>query len=207
MTQFTRQLWDTQNRHPGDRQALFVAVADALPIETVLYPGSYVDIAASFVFGNVTYNDSDRRAAKFFDDRSTVDDIIAANIERMDEVPTWTFIPSDYTEPLNIPTNHYDLLVSLYAGFVSECCTRYVRPGGWLLVNASHGDAAMASTIAGYTLVGVVKKKGATYRYHTDDLGSYLQPKKPTEITRELLHTTNRGVPYTKTPEAYVFQH
>jgi len=40
-----------------------------------------------------------------------------------------------------------------------------------------------------------------------DDLGSYLQPKKPTEITRELLHTTNRGVPYTKTPEAYVFQH
>ena len=51
MTQSTRQLWGTQNRHPGDREALFVAVADALPIETVLYPGSYVDIAASFVFG------------------------------------------------------------------------------------------------------------------------------------------------------------
>ncbi|HUV49262.1 MAG TPA: hypothetical protein VMX11_09810 [Actinomycetes bacterium] len=207
MTPSTRQLWDAQNRHPGDRQSLFLAVAEALPIETVLYPGSYVDVAASFVFSDVTYNDSDRRAAKFFDDRSTVDGIIAESIDRTDQARTWTFIPGDYTRPLNIPTDHYDLLVSLYAGFVSEYCTQYVRPGGWLLVNASHGDAALASITNGYTLVGVIQKNGTTYRYSTEELDSYLQPKRPTEITRELLHATNRGVAYTKSPAAYVFQH
>ena len=64
----TKQLWEKQNWHPGDRVGLFSAVAGALEASTVLYPGSYIDIAPSFVFDHVTYVDIDRRAARFFSD-------------------------------------------------------------------------------------------------------------------------------------------
>ena len=58
----TRQMWEKQDQHRGDRHRLFTAVAEALDAGRVLYPGSYVDIAPSFVWPSVTYVDIDRRA-------------------------------------------------------------------------------------------------------------------------------------------------
>lgn len=58
----TGRLWNEQNRHAGDRPALFAAAADVLGEGRVLYPGSFVDVAASFVFPDVVYVDSDARA-------------------------------------------------------------------------------------------------------------------------------------------------
>lgn len=110
----------------------------------MLYPGSYVDVAASFVFPRLTYVDSDSRAAKFFDDTEGVDEIVSAEqtspVNREVE-----FVAGDYRGRLGLDDESFDLLISLYAGFVSEHCTRYLRIGGHLLVNPSHGDAAMAS--------------------------------------------------------------
>ncbi len=72
----TRKLWDEQDRrHPGDRLHLFAAVADTFAVSTVLYPGSYVDIAPMCVFDDVTYVDIDRRAARFFSDSAGVNEI------------------------------------------------------------------------------------------------------------------------------------
>lgn len=51
-------------------------MSQAVDAATVLYPGSYVDIAASFVFPSVTYVDIDARAARFFSDSNGVDEII-----------------------------------------------------------------------------------------------------------------------------------
>ncbi|MEZ5217710.1 MAG: hypothetical protein R2715_14270 [Ilumatobacteraceae bacterium] len=48
---------------------LFAAVAGFVEASRVLYPGSFVDVTASFVFPAVTYVDVDRRTAKFFADR------------------------------------------------------------------------------------------------------------------------------------------
>ena len=45
----TRRLWELQNRQVGDRHRLFAAVARAVDVSTVLYPGSFVDLVASFV--------------------------------------------------------------------------------------------------------------------------------------------------------------
>ena len=50
MDDATAKLWATQDRHVGDRERLFRAVADALDVDTVLYPGSYVDIAPSMIW-------------------------------------------------------------------------------------------------------------------------------------------------------------
>ena len=99
------------------------------------------------------------------------------------------------------------LLVSLYAGFVSEYCTRFLQPGGWLLANSSHGDAAMASIDPRYRLGAVVDAGSGTYTVSDRDLDSYLIPKRPTEITPQFLHQTGRGIAYTRSPSAYLFEY
>jgi hypothetical protein len=201
----TRKLWDKQNRHPGDRQRLFTAVAEAMPdVSRVLYPGSYVDVAPSFVFDDATYVDLDRRAERFFADTDGVNEIIAAN--RAGRAPaSWRFIPGDYSA-LSLPEARFDLLISLYAGFISEHCTRFLRRGGSLVVNPSHGDVAMASIDARYELEAVVHSRSGTYRVSDRAIETYLIPKREGDITRELLHELGRGVAYTKTPFAYLFR-
>lgn len=200
----TKALWDKQNRHPGDRWRLFSAVAGATSAQRVLYPGSYVDVAPSFVFPTVTYVDSDARARAFFSDVTGVNEIIA-NHDGAPGDPEFRFIHSDYTAELGIDAD-YDLLVSLYAGFVSEHCTDYLRVGGVLLVNSSHGDAAMASIDPRYELCGVVTASSGAYRVRNDGLADYLIPKSGTLPTPDMLHELGRGIAYTKSPFGYLFR-
>lgn len=199
----TAELWAKQDQHRGDRWRLFSTVARAIDAKSVFYPGCYVDIAPSFVFDSVTYLDSDKRAPTFFADAGGVAEIIAAHDGPAE--PDVTFVHGDYTSRLDLPEEHFDLLLSLYAGFVSEYCTRHLRIGGWLLVNPSHGDAAMASIDPRYELSGVVISRAGGYRVDTTDLHTYLIPKKPQEITTASLHASRRGIAYTKSPFAYLF--
>jgi len=201
----TRRLLEKQDSLVGDRQGLFAAVADAVDVRTVLYPGSYVDIAPSVIWPSVTYVDVDRRAAQFFADR---DGIHEALVERGvdSDLHDVRFIHDDYTNDLDLADHSFDLLVSLYAGFVSEHCTRYVRQNGFLLVNSSHCDAAMASLDGRYCLRAVVVSRSGRSSVRTDELETYLVPKRDVEVTVELLHDTGRGVTYTKSPFAYLFE-
>ena len=198
----TRKLWDKQNTHEGDRQRLFKAVANAVTAQRVLYAGSYVDIAASMAFPDVTYVDLDARANKFFQDQSGVEEILGEN----GAVGEFRFIHADYSDDLGLDDKSFDLLVSLYAGFISEHCTRYLKVGGTLLVNPSHGDAAMASIDQRYELSGVIIHRSSNYAVRTDELDAYLVPKKPQGITVERLHELGRGVAYTKPAFAYLFR-
>lgn len=200
----TKQLWDKQNQHPGDRWRLFRAIGEAVPAQTVLYPGSYVDVAASFIFPDVTYADIDRRAAAFFDDDEGVREVIAAH-NTSPASGVFRFIHSDYSS-LSLPRQQFDLLVSLYAGFVSEHCTEFLKIGGALLVNPSHGDAALASIDPRYELAGVIISRSGDYRVSNKDLSRYLVTKKPLTVTRDLLFETCRGIGYTHSPFAYLFR-
>ena len=199
----TAELWAKQNEHDGDRWRLFAAVGETIDASTVLYPGSYVDIAPSFVFDSVTYVDIDKRAPRFFADTDGIREIVAAHNGPAD--PEITFVHADYTNELDLPQEHFDLLVSLYAGFVSEHCTHHLRIGGTLLVNPSHGDAAMASIDPRYELAGTITSRDGDYKVNTSDLGTYLIPRKQQRISIELLHETGRGIGYTKSPFAYLF--
>ncbi|MEM9565502.1 MAG: hypothetical protein AAGA93_22960 [Actinomycetota bacterium] len=202
----TATLWAGQDRHPGDRLRLFRAVAGAIEASLVLYPGSFVDVAPSFVWPSVTYVDVDRRAARFFADGPGVDEIVSANQDGRGQRSV-EFVAGDYREALDLVDGSFDLLVSLYAGFVSEHCTRYLRIGGHLLVNPSHGDAAMASIDARYRLAAVVTAGGPNgYRVSTSDLDTHLVPKKAQPVTVERLHQLGRGIGYTRPAFAYVFE-
>lgn len=201
MTGVAVRMWADQDRHDGDRQRLFETVARARPGSRVLYPGSYVDIAPSFVFPRVTYVDVDDRALRFFADRDGIAEIMEGrNTSGID------FLHSDYTDQLPYADESFDLLVSLYAGFVSEACTDFLRVGGTLLVNPSHGDAAMASIDPRYRLIGVVKARDGHYRVGHDDLDSYLIPKEPVDLSPDYLHRRGRGIAYTRAPFAYLFE-
>jgi hypothetical protein len=201
----TAELWAEQDAHRGDRHRLFSAVARSVDAATVLYPGSWCDVAASFVWPSVTYVDLDRRAGRFFDDVDGVRQIIAGQDGSPAE-PQLRFLHADYTEPLPVELESFDLLVSLYAGPVSRHCTEYLRVGGTLLANPSHGDVALASIDSRYELVGVVRSTSADHRVSIDDLASYLVPKRSVEVTVDLIERTHRGVAYTRSPFAYLFR-
>jgi hypothetical protein len=113
---------------------------------------------------------------------------------------------ADYMSDLLLAEESSDLLVSLYAGPVSRHCTRYLRVGGTLLANPSHGDVAFASLDDRYVLIGAVRARSGTYRVSTDRLSSYLVPKRDEPVTVEAIERTGRGVPYTTSAFAYLFQ-
>lgn len=204
MEQLTERLWSQQDRHQSDRFHLFSAVRDAVGGVRVLYPGSFVDIAASAVFPEVTYVDVDERTPRFFGDADGIADIIESMGGNRDHAIA--FLHADYRDELPVKAESFDLLVSLYAGFVSEHCTRYLRVGGTLLVGPSHGDAAMASIDTRYQLSGVVVSRSGSYMVSANRLDTYLVPKTPIDITPDLLRERGRGIAYTKSPFAYLFQ-
>jgi hypothetical protein len=201
----TRRLWDTQFRSVGDRRPLFDAVADAASATSVLYAGSYVDLTPAFVWPEVTFLDVDRRARRFFDDAEGVAELIAEHDPRPGPHRV-EFVHGDYTEPIDLADESFDLLVSLYAGFVSEHCTRHLRVGGYLLANSSHGDAAMASIDPRYRFAAAVTFVDGRARVRTDDLDTYLVPKRPVDVTVDSLHESGRGVAYIRPCFAYLFR-
>jgi len=201
----TEGLWAEQDRHPGDRHQLFRTVAQAVDVNAVLYPGSWCDIAASFVWPSVTYVDADRRAARFFDDPDGVREIIAAHSDSAIE-PEFRFLHADYANPPPLEAASFDLLVSRFAGPVSRHCTEYLRVGGMLLANPSHGDVALASIDPRYELAGVIHSPEAGYRFASEDLQSYLVPKAPVEDIAEQVERTGCGIAYTRPAHAYFFR-
>lgn len=115
------------------------------------------------------------------------------------------FVHADYRDPLPLEDASFDLVVSMYAGFISVATARYLRPGGLLVTNNSHGDASMASLDAAWILTGVIASRDGAYRLRTNDLDRYLVPKRGTPPTVDELMKTNRGIAYTTSPVAYVF--
>lgn len=201
----TRHLWDTQVGLVGDRRSLYDSVAATIDATDVLYAGSYVDLTPAFVWPTVTFVDVDKRANRFFADSDGIDELI----EEHGADPTThrvRFIHGSFEDELDLPDESVDLLVSLYAGVISAHCTRYLRIGGTLLANASHGDVAMASIDDHYRLVGVVTNRSDRYRVSTDRLDEHLIPKRPVELTPELIRERGRAIAYTKTAFAYLFE-
>ncbi|MEZ5343805.1 MAG: hypothetical protein R2706_20925 [Acidimicrobiales bacterium] len=195
--------------HVDDRVRLFRAIATVIaPSSRVLYPGSYVDIGPSVWFDDVTYVDMDKRAARFFAETTSVTELVMAKRHAAGAAPApvaVAFHHLDYRDALPIEPGSIGLLASLYAGLVSEHCTELLSTGGHLLVNPSHGDAAMASIDQRYELAGVVIARDGDYRVDTKNLNEYLQPKKAQTLSAESIRQSGRGIAYTRSPFAYLF--
>ena len=183
---------------------MFEALSGNYAIKNVLYAGSFIHITPSFFFPNVVYVDSNTKAKSFF---RNDEDVMRFIMERKkyEGKPAYRFIHADYTSPLDLGDQLFDLLISQYAGFVSQACKPYLKRGGPLLANDSHGDASMASIDDDYELVAVLLKKSETYHIVTQGLQKYLVPKKGAPPTKEHLLKTQRGIAYESPANSYVF--
>ncbi len=172
----------------------------------MLYPGSYVDIAPSFFFPSVTYVDTDKRSAAFFADTEGVERLIT-RYKKFNGPFEVKFHHADYDQALPGRPKKFDLVISMYAGFVSSATKRYLKRGGWLLANDGHGDASLANLDPEFRLVATVQDHfGKRHRLDRNDLDTYLVAKTPADVTEAVLRRRRRGAAYTKFASGYVFE-
>lgn len=187
-----------------ERLGLFQCLNEEFAIEKVFYPGSYAHITPSLIFSYVIYNDMYEKLKSYYssDEMHTY---VNKHKEYKQE-PYFTYIQGDYQGKLLLNEQNFDLLISQYAGFISRACKNYLKVGGILIANNSHGDASMASILPEYQLIAIVNKRNNKYFLSTNDLSSYFIPKKELQITEKYLEKIGRGVGYTKSASNYVFR-
>ena len=192
-----------------ERLGLFESVCAEFAINRGLYPGCFVHVTPSFVIPEMYYVDADGNANKFF-----ADGVARELVERnrvYDDSPFLQFHFQDYQRPIPIDDGHVGLLISQYAGFVSENCKRYLSQGGYLIANNSHGDAGLASCDPEFRLVAVVNRRGERWSLGTGNLSDYFIPKsrtvpqEPSDLA-DHIRDLGKGIGYTKTASDYVFK-
>ena len=184
--------------------ALFQRLNTEYSIIKALYPGSYVHITPIFVFPEVIFDDIYKELVVFYESKEILDYI--KNRKEYPEEPKYSYIQQDYTKGLPVEPESFDLLISQYTGFVSRYCYHYLKIGGILVANNSHGDAGMAHLMDEYEFIAVMNCSGKNFSHSTKNLDSYFIPKKSQDISFDYLEKLGRGIGYTKYATDYVFQ-
>lgn len=184
---------------------LFRALKENSDIKNVFYPGSHIHITPSLIFSNVTYADSFRDTQKFFENSNTNE-----FIRERKEYPEEAFLryyQQDYRKPFKDLGREFDLVISQYAGFVGQAAKPYLKRGGILVCNNSHGDASMADLDPDFNLVAVYKRYADDkFTISSKNLEEYLKPKNGNRPTKEDLMKSMKGIAYTKSPTGYIFE-
>ncbi|MDE0563192.1 hypothetical protein [Exiguobacterium sp. B2(2022)] len=184
----------------GDRKQVYETIASTFDVKRALYPGSHVDIAPSLVIPHVIYVDSFKGTIRFFKNLEMVQELVNERKE-YDERCTIEFFGQDYTQPLDIEP--VDLIISQYAGFVGQATKDYLKPGGILLCNDSHGDATLARFYEAFELIGVI---GSANELVQTGLDEYFRLPKEKVVDIAEVKKTMKGPQYTKQVENYVFR-
>jgi hypothetical protein len=187
-----------------ERLELFQLLAARYGVESALYPGGFVHITPSLVFPITAYVDTDRQAIRFFADPAFRE--FVAEHKTYECEAQIVFYAKDYRTRFGAEDASFDLLISQYAGLVSRHCKRYLRVGGLLLANNSHGDASMASIDDDYALVAAISQRKGHYRLVDDNLDTFFIPKAEIDVTPEYIEELGRGIGYTRSASAYLFR-
>ncbi len=117
------------------------------------------------------------------------------------------FYHQDYTKNIPEDGKSFDVIISQYGGFVGMAVKKYLKKGGILVCNNSHGDASIASMDADYELTAVYNRRtDEKFSISSKNLKEYIILKKKVKVTKESLEKTMNGVPYTKSPSGYIFR-
>ena len=187
-----------------ERIDLFALLVAHFGVRRALYPGSFVHVSPSFVIPSVTYVDTDRRCPPFF--AAPAVRRLVKERQRYPGEPEIVFHSADYSALLGEPDASFDLLISQWAGPVSQACKRYLQAGGILVANDSHGDASLAALDDDYALIAVIARRGGRHRLTDQNLHTYFVPRSGKQVTHAAIERTGRGLAYTKSPAAYVFR-
>lgn len=187
------------------RERIFELIAAKYSIQSAVYPGSYLHIAPSLYIQEVVYIDTDKKAKKFF---ASVDYLKYINKNKVyDNEAQMEFYGQDYSKIIPKYEEYFDLMISQYAGPISQECKPYLKESGILLVNNSHGDAQLAYADPDYSFIGIVNYRNKKFRFSEKDLEKYFIPKKDSiSLVLSDLKTRNKGIGFTKSASHYLFK-
>lgn len=190
--------------HQLERAGLFELLRERyVAVNTVLYPGCFVHITPSFFFQDVVYVDRNDLARGFFANRDGVLSKIGSR-QKYQQRPQVRFVSQDYTQPIPVLEESFDLLLALYAGGISRTCGKYLKVGGLLVTNDHHGDAAEAATEETLELIAVVNEAQGTFTLDDQSLDTYLVPSKPALAPGAA--EAPRRTEWTRSADYYVFR-
>jgi len=184
----------------GNRTGLYRIVAKNYGIESALYPGSHIDITPSLVIHKVVYVDNFKGAFRFFKNMESIEKYIDENKE-YGEPCEIEFLGQDYTEELDIES--VDLIISQYAGFVGQATKKYLKSGGILLCNDSHGDATLARFDDDFGFIGVVKTNSRIIETKLED---YFVLPRNKDVDLVKVKEKMKGPKYKLEAENYIFR-
>ncbi|MCA9765808.1 MAG: hypothetical protein KC455_05260 [Carnobacterium sp.] len=144
--------------------------------------------------------DNFKGAIKFFKDVEEIQNYLNENKD-YSNLANLTFIGQEYTEPLEI--EKVDLIISQYAGFVGQATKQYLKVGGILLCNDSHGDATLAKMDKDFQFIGVVTNDKTI---QTMNVENYFKLPKDRPIDLTSVKEKMKGLNYKLKSENYLFQ-
>ncbi len=201
-----------RDKYAGQHDLLwaFRLVGEHFGCRRALYPGSYLHVTPSLVFPEVCYVDSVKNIGSALASPQLLEyvnkhkDYAAdAGIRCYEE---------DYVNFASEPLASFDLLISLNAGFISQACRTFLKPGGLLLVNNGHYDADRAYVDPGYRLVGAVDGGSLFLESSPPGLSQYFRTVKGEILTPEMVAANAKGPPSkagfrpAREAEAYLFR-
>ncbi|MDC7248927.1 MAG: hypothetical protein PQJ49_03310 [Sphaerochaetaceae bacterium] len=185
----------------GSRLSLYREISDFFNVKSALYPGSFIDIDPSLVIENVTYVDNFKGAVKFFKKNTlAIYDYLDKNKEYNSKCKI-NFISEDYTNDLIV--DEVDLIISQYAGFVAQYTKKYLKSGGLVLANDSHGDASLTNFDKDFMLIGVINGDN---KIDETELDTYFKLPKGKIVDLDIVRKKMKGLKYTKNPTNYIFR-
>ena len=96
-----------------------------------------------------------------------------------------------------------DLIISQYAGFVGQATKAYLKIGGILLCNDSHGDATLAKFDEDYEFIGIINSNN---QIQNNDLEDYFKLPKDKPIDLNFVRQKMKGLKYKSTAQNYLFR-
>lgn len=185
-----------------ERAGLFKMLKERYHCNEALYPGSSVHITPSFFFPHVAYVDQSPTAAGFFADMEGIQTYVSRN-KHYKRKTYIRFIPQDYRLPLKLHPGGFDLLISLYAGGVSQACKKYLKVGGILVTNDHQNDVEDVVTDTDFKLRTVLKYSGGKYRFMDENLEQFLAVTRKEKKGKNYLKSTSQGLAYREDIDVY----
>ena len=184
----------------GSRLELYKLVSQKFEISRALYPGCHIDLSPSLVIPNVVYVDNYKGTIKFFKHINQIKAFLNEHKEYKEECEI-SFFGQDYTYELAVEP--VDLIISQYAGFVGQATKEYLKVGGILLCNDSHGDATLAKFDEDFRFIGTID---GNYEINYSSLDDYFMMPKGKPVDLVVVKSKMKGPKYSKSAENYLFQ-
>lgn len=189
--------FETYMNKVGNREKLYDLITKEFNVKKALYPGSHIDITPSFFIPEVTYIDSFKGTKNFFNNLDDINRYV--NLRKTyTKNPSIKFYNVDYYASLDVID--VDLIISLYAGFVSTATKRYLKHQGIILANDSHADATLLYHDEDFELIGVINNAKIT----RNNVSQYFLSKKPIDL--ENVKKNMKPPKYIKVAEYYLFR-